>query len=155
MRIEKASNGPSQPSTVDAARCGLIPASDDVMDEAKTQLRHAWHLIRAMRRIAASSAKATDERIIIEILADLRYYCAVNGSSFEQLDLAAVRENDEWRSGSLDPSAAGYSAEPTRGMAQARLTGRPPVFRPSRQLKTRGSPVCARKRAETVFRPVA
>ena len=83
---------------VAAARAGIIPASDNVTDEARTRLRHAASLVRAMRRVAGTSSRASDEIVITNILADLRYYCATKGWSFKQLDLAAEADHDDWQS---------------------------------------------------------
>lgn len=88
---------PRRRRSVAAARAGIIPASDDIADEARTRLRYAASLVRTMRRMAGTSPRATDEIVITDILAGLRYYCATKGWSFKQLDLAAEVDDDDWQ----------------------------------------------------------
>lgn len=81
---------------VATARAGIIPASDDIEDEAEARLNHAAHLIRTMRRIAPYTSHANEQLVLTEILADLRYHCATKGLPFEELDAAAILNNHDW-----------------------------------------------------------
>lgn len=81
---------------VATARAGIIPASDDIEDEAEARSNNTAHLIRTMRRIAPYTFRASEGLVLTEILADLRYYCATKGLPFEELDAAAILNNDDW-----------------------------------------------------------
>lgn len=66
-----------------SARAGLIPACDDLADEAEARLNHAVHLVRTMRRVAPYTSRANQGYVLTEILADLKHYCATKGLSSE------------------------------------------------------------------------
>lgn len=95
MLIRKRTKTVRLSNLVTSARAGLIPACDDVADEADARLDHAAHLLRTMRRVGQYTAHASDEQVLTAILADLRRYCAAKSLPFEKLDAAAVRDNDD------------------------------------------------------------
>jgi hypothetical protein len=110
--VAKTRKKTRRPALADPARTGLIPASDDITVEAKARLSNATRVIQTMRRSPGCSPKASDERVITDILADLRLYSATRGFPFEDLDHAAELDNEEfagmcgenWPQASICPS---------------------------------------------------
>lgn len=78
---------------VSDARAGLIPGSDDIADEHKTRLDRVVWLIRTMRPYTGQTKRVTEDLVITDILADLRYYCACMDLPFDRLDAAATSAN--------------------------------------------------------------
>jgi hypothetical protein len=77
----------SHSNLVKEARSGLIPASDDMLDERRIQRKIAEALLRAVRTNAKFGASVADEVVIIEALARLRDYCDRRKLSFDDLSV--------------------------------------------------------------------
>ncbi|HEX4073856.1 MAG TPA: hypothetical protein VHX49_00515 [Candidatus Acidoferrales bacterium] len=71
------------------ARAGLIPASDDVMNEMRARTNYTARMVRTAKSHLGSVERVSEEHAITDILADLRHYCDHTGLQFKELDAAA------------------------------------------------------------------
>lgn len=71
------------------ARAGLIPASDDLVDEVRARTDHAARMVRTAKSHLGSVKRVSEEHAITSILADLRHYCDFKSLQFDELDAAA------------------------------------------------------------------
>jgi len=89
MAMRKWSIEARQARLVREARAGLIPASDDLMDEIRARTNYTARMVRTAKSHLRSVNRVSEEHAITDILADLRHYCDYKGLQFEQLDAAA------------------------------------------------------------------
>ena len=71
------------------ARAGLIPASDDMMNEIRARTNNTARIVRMVKSHLGSIERVSEEHAITDILADLRHYCDYKGLRFKELDTAA------------------------------------------------------------------
>lgn len=78
------------------ARAGLIPSSDDIIDEIRARLNRTALTAKTVRqyRLITHSEPAA----IAEVLADIRHYCVGQGLSFQKLLAFATRVYREEKS---------------------------------------------------------
>ena len=89
MPNRKRTGNTGRKDVVRAARAGLIPASDDKLDEKRAQMNCAADIIRAVKPWLGSPTRVSDEQAITNILADLRHYCDSKGLAFSKFQAAA------------------------------------------------------------------
>jgi hypothetical protein len=71
------------------ARAGLIPQSDDIIDEIQARLDRTSTITRVVSRYRVASE--SEEAAITNILVDLRHHCSAKGLSFGNLQTCATR----------------------------------------------------------------
>lgn len=71
------------------ARCGLISASDDVVNERGVRTKRTARIIRIVKPFLGSVNRVPDDLAIANILADLRHYCDCRGLAFGKLQKTA------------------------------------------------------------------
>ena len=72
------------------ARAGLIPESDAVADEIRARMKIAARTLLSLAANAERPSRTSENRAIMEILADLRHYCEFKGYAYDELDTAAT-----------------------------------------------------------------
>jgi hypothetical protein len=72
------------------ARAGVIPESDHIAKEIRARMNSAARLIRTLAAKGRLATLASEDRLITEILADLRHYCDFNGLVYDKLETAAA-----------------------------------------------------------------
>lgn len=76
-------------NSVIEARAGLIPASDDMVNEIRVRTNLTARMIRTVKPYLGSVARVSDDLAITSILSDLRHYCDRRNLAFRNLDAAA------------------------------------------------------------------
>lgn len=72
------------------ARAGVIFESDGVADEIRARAKVAARTLLRLAANAEGPIRASENRAITEILADLRHYCCFKGVAYDKLDTAAT-----------------------------------------------------------------
>ena len=83
------------------ARAGLLPESDDLVNEVRAQMSRTARIARSIKGYTKLETCRSEELAVTTILADLRHYCASKDLSFRKLDAAGhtlyVEEANESR----------------------------------------------------------
>ena len=74
---------------VRAARAGLIPESDNIVNEKRVRTSRTARIIRTERTHLGSMKRVSEELAITNILADLRHYYDFKGLGFRKIHTAA------------------------------------------------------------------
>ncbi len=89
MTMRKRSIEERQDRLVREARAGLIPASDDLLDDVRARTNRTARMVGTAKSHLGSVKRVSEEHAIRNILADLRHYCDYKGLQFDELDAAA------------------------------------------------------------------
>ena len=86
----KTHNDRLRANLVREARAGVIPESDHIAKEIRARMNSAARLVRTLAAKGRRATRASEDRVITEILADLRHYCDFNGLVYDKLETAAA-----------------------------------------------------------------